>query len=95
MRQFLSEHWAADSEINCIWILRGTSAVKNGCLAAPDYDCLARPASRDTLGLQLTGLSASYLDSAAEFSLDLAFTNLPLRLPRRWRRSKRPQQSQQ
>lgn len=77
VRQFLSEHWAADSEINCIWILRGTSAVKNGCLAAPDYDCLAASRfARYSRSPSSTGLSASYLDSAAEFSLDLAFTNL-------------------
>ena len=77
MRQFFSERWAADSGINCVWILKGTSAVTKACLAAPDYDCLAASRfARYSRSPSSTGLSASYLDSAAEFSFDLAFANL-------------------
>ena len=42
-----------------------------------DYDCLAASRlARYSRSPNSTGLSASYLDSASEFSFDLAFANL-------------------
>jgi hypothetical protein len=60
------------------WSLRDDlNHLQAHCTTFRDYDCLAASRlARYSRSPNSTGLSASYLDSASEFSFDLAFANL-------------------